>query len=64
MDISEVKRNMNKMVRCNGRDDLYMLTGCMLRREVNDGEFWYQVELTDIKANALVYDDLEKIEAI
>lgn len=64
MDISEVKRNMNRMVRYRGRDDVYMLTGCMLRREIGDGEFWYQVELADINASCLVYDDLERIESI
>ena len=41
-----------------------MLTGCMLRREIGDGEFWYQVELADINASCLVYDDLERIESI
>ena len=64
MDISGIKRNMNHMVNYKGDTDTYMLTGCIIRREIHDGPFWYQVELSDIKSNSLIYDLLEKIEVI
>ena len=64
MDISEVKRNMNRMVNYKGNTDTYMLTGCVIRREINGGPFWYQVELSDIRAGSLIYDSLDKISEV
>lgn len=64
MDISSVKRNMNRMVNYKGNTDTYMLTGCIIRREINYGDFWYQVELSDIKAGSLLYDKLENISEV
>lgn len=60
----EIKRNMNEMVEYKGNMDTYMLTGCILRREINKGPFWYQAELTDIKADCLLYVELKDIHAI
>lgn len=51
------------MVNYKGNTDTYMLTACILRWDVN-GKEWYQAELTDIKANSLVYDFLEKVGEI
>lgn len=64
MDIADVKRNMNRLINYKGNTDTYMMTGCMLRRSVVDGQFWYQAELTDVKARCLLYDGLEKIKEI
>ena len=60
----EVKRNLNKMVSYGGKDDLYMLTGVVFRREINNGPFYYTAELTDTKAGNLIYDALDKVTAI
>lgn len=64
MDISDVKRNMNRVVNYKGSTDTYMLTGCIIRREINDGDFWYQAELSDINAGSLLYDRLENISEV
>lgn len=47
MDLQEVKRNLNKMVAYKGIKDVYMLTGCTLRK--NKEGYFYQVELQDTK---------------
>lgn len=60
----EVKRNLNKIVSYGGKDDLYMLTGVVFRREINNGPFYYTAELTDMKAGNLIYDTLDKVNAI
>lgn len=55
MNISEVKRNLERTVLYNGAE--YILTGCIIRR----GN--YQAEIKDLNANsALLYCRLEDLE--
>lgn len=60
MNISEVKRNLERVVLYNGAE--YVLKGCIIRRNTT-GRFYYQVELMDIKAKgSLIVTALDKID--
>lgn len=60
MNISEVKRNLERVVLYNGAE--YVLKGCIIRRNTT-GRFYYQVELMDIKAkSSLIVTALDKID--
>jgi hypothetical protein len=63
MDISEVKRNLNKPVRyVNKRlyiDADYVFKGCMIRR--NKRGFYYQAELEDANSRSVVIARLNDI---
>ena len=62
MDISEVKKNLNKNVIYKDETH-YKLTACVIRKGKNG--FFYQAELQDLKAkNSLLYSKLEDIGAI
>ena len=61
MKLEEVKRNLNKIVVLNGKNDIYKSTACIIRKD-KDGEFYYQAELLDTKhGNSLSYCKLEDI---
>ena len=60
VNISEVKRNLEKTVLCNGAE--YILKGCIIRRNTT-GRFYYQAELMDTKAkSSLIVTALDKID--
>lgn len=60
MNISEVKRNLERTVLCNGAE--YILKGCIIRRNTM-GRFFYQAELADTKAkSSLIVTALDKID--
>ena len=60
MNISEVKRNLERKVLYNGAK--YILTGCIIRQGIT-GKFYYQAEIKDLNANsALLYCRLEDLE--
>jgi hypothetical protein len=60
VNISEVKRNLERKVLYNGAK--YILTGCIIRRCIT-GQFYYQAEIKDLNANsALLYCRLEDLE--
>lgn len=60
MNISEVKRNLERTVLYNRAE--YILTGCIIRRGIT-GKFYYQAEIKDLNANsALLYCRLEDLE--
>jgi hypothetical protein len=60
VNISEVKRNLERTVLYNGAE--YILTGCIIRRGIT-GKFYYQAEIKDLNANsALLYCRLEDLE--
>lgn len=62
MNISEVKRNLERTVLYNGAE--YILTGCIIRRSIT-GKFYYQAEIKDLNANsALLYCRLDDLEVI
>lgn len=62
MNISEVKRNLERKVLYNGAK--YILTGCIIRRGIT-GKFYYQAEIKDLNANSsLLYCRLEDLEEI
>lgn len=59
MNISEVKRNLERAVIYDGTE--YILTGCIIRRSAT-GQFYYQAELKDTKAeSSLMVTNLESI---
>lgn len=60
MNISEVKRNLERTVLYNGAE--YILKGCIIRRNTT-GRFYYQAELMDTKAkSSLIVTALDKID--
>lgn len=68
MDISRVKYNLGKPVKLtiprHYIDSVYMLTGCIIRRDEKTGEFFYQAELRDMNSmvESLMIVRLEDIE--
>lgn len=64
MDISRVKYNLGQTVRLvlprHYVDGEYLLSGCILRKNEN-GEFFYQAELTDVNSRAVIIAKLENI---
>lgn len=62
MNISEVKRNLERKVLYNGAK--YILKGCIIRQGTT-GKFYYQAEIKDLNANsALLYCRLEDLEEL
>lgn len=62
MQIEQVKKNLNKMVVYRGKQGVYKLTGCIIRK--NTGGFYYQAELYDTtNNNTVVICGLNDIEA-
>lgn len=63
MELSEVKKNLNKKVRYkdtkNGIDGLYEFTACTLRK--NEKGCYYQAELIDPNGNCVIKAGLENI---
>lgn len=60
MNISEIKRNLERIVLYNGAE--YILKGCIIRRNTM-GRFYYQAELMDTKAkSSLIVTALDKID--
>ena len=58
MDIKQVKFNLNKRVRLKLRmhnidGDDFLLTGCIIRRKQNTGEFYYQAEVSEVKTGTV-----------
>ncbi len=64
MKLAEIKRNFGKLVRYIPNDAGYLLTACIMR-QTPTGEYFYQAELQDLKAQgSLVICRLEDIESI
>ena len=61
MNISEVKRNLERTVLYNGAE--YILKGCIIRRNTT-GRFYYQAELMDTKAKTALDKIDERRESI
>ena len=66
MDITEVKKNLNKKVTYindnAGINKEYLLTACIIRK--NEKGFYYQVELQEEKASCIMIAKLEDIKEI
>lgn len=65
MDITVVKRHLNQPVfyEIDGELVKYKLTACILRLNKKTGEFYYQAELRDIKANfSVIIVNLEDVK--
>lgn len=61
MNISEVKRNLERTVLYNGAE--YILKGCIIRRNTTGRFYYYQAELMDTKAkSSLIVTALDKID--
>lgn len=67
MDISEVKKNLNKLVTYQPTKEStatdYYLTGCILRRDKKARKIFYQAEIKDAKANSVMIVDLSQVTA-
>lgn len=65
MDISEVKKNLNKLVIYQPTKESkatdYYLTGCILRRNKETKKIFYQAEIKDINANSIMIVDLSQV---
>lgn len=59
MDIRIAKRIINEKVKYD--DHIYILNACILRRMKN-GQYYYQAELKELKANCVLIVPLEKVE--
>lgn len=60
MTIGEVKKALNRTVRF--RDAEYVLTGCIIRRDMRTQQFFYQAELLDTTtSNSVVIARLEEV---
>ena len=68
MDIRQVKYNLNKPVRLTLRrhnidGDDFILTGCIIRRKKDTGDFFYQAEISETKTNTVYITSLSDISA-
>jgi hypothetical protein len=68
MDIKQVKYNLNKPVRLKLRmhnigGDRFILTGCIIRRKKDTGDFYYQAEVSETKTSTVYYTSLDDISA-
>lgn len=65
MELEKIKRNLNNVVIYTNEDGVkipYFLTACILRKDKKN-QFYYEVELKDVKANfSVLICDLGKIE--
>lgn len=60
MKIGDVKKALNRKVWF--RDAEYVLTGCMIRKDVKTNQFYYQAELLDKRTNnSVVRARLEEV---
>ena len=61
MTIGEVKKALNRTVRF--RDAEYIMTGCIIRRDMKTQRFFYQAELLDTTTNnSIVIARLEEVD--
>lgn len=60
MELADVKQNLNNEVLYNNAK--YKLLACIIRRKEKD--FFYQVELQDLKCRSIVICKLTDIEAV
>ena len=61
MQVSEVKANLGKLVVYDGSN--YRLTAYILRRD-KSGKLRYQLELSDIKARAVLIAPMSEVEVV
>ena len=64
MEIADVKKNLNKMVLFSLYDTEkeWLFVGCTLRKR--GAEFYYQAELKEVEANAVIIARLEDVKPI
>lgn len=48
MNLSDIKRNLNRTVLY--KDGKYKLVGCIFRQNEKTGDYFYQVELLDLRS--------------
>ena len=68
MELKQVKYNLNKRVRLTLRrhhidGDDFVLTGCIIRRKKDTGDFFYQAEISETKTNTVYITSLGDISA-
>ena len=59
MVIGSVKRAIAYQLPVTYRENEYFVTGITMR--IRDGEWYYQLELHEMKANAILIADMEKV---
>lgn len=62
MDIKIAKRIIGNKVKHGG--NTYILTACILRKNPDDGKYYYQAELKELKANCVLIVELDKVEEV
>jgi hypothetical protein len=60
MQIAEVKKHMADKTKVNYADGEYIITACIMR--ILNGNWYYQLELKDIKANSVIITNMEAVE--
>lgn len=60
MELSEVKKNLNKKVKWDG--DEYTLTSCVLSQDLYTKELKYSAVLLDKNKNSTVQVPIERVE--
>ena len=60
MELSEVKKNLNKKVKWDGGE--YTLTGCVLSQDLYTQELKYSVVLLDKNKKSTVQVPIERVE--
>lgn len=60
MELSEVKKNLNKKVKWDGGE--YILTGCVLSQDLYTKELKYSAVLLDKNKNSTVQVPIERVE--
>jgi hypothetical protein len=66
MDIKDVKYNLNKPVRYTNsqylaRDSVFILRGCIIRKDESTGRFYYQAEIQDPCGHSVSIVSLDKL---
>jgi hypothetical protein len=60
MQIGEVKKYMASKTKINYKGNEYIITACTMR--ILNGNWYYQLELNDIKANSVIIANMEAVE--
>jgi hypothetical protein len=60
MQIGEVKKHMANKTKINHKGNDYIITACIMR--ILNGNWYYQLELKDIKANSVIIANMEVVK--
>jgi len=60
MQIAEVKKHMASKTKVKYAGGDYIITACIMR--IRGGNWYYQLELKDVKANGVIITNMEVVE--